>query len=287
MSLILKSPDLKLFAPIITGASSLSSVFNLTADGGLSFDAGAIDFNGTSSYVSYPNNLFGGWGWNTSGMTGGQTKGITVSLWIKPASGITSDSRRIVSHFKSSTSYGKEDNNILVTYDASGNARFTFSQQQNSSGNEVLVQSAFGDLTTDSWNHILLRISMNTSEQFTSQLYINDSNISHTAIPTGELESNSPDNDDTTWLGKFDEGVALGYYDGCLSELWIDDTIYDLSVQSNRRLFIDSSGKPVELPTSPLIYLNGSSSTWTNSGTYSLGTQTLNSITDCADSPSD
>jgi hypothetical protein len=246
----------------------------------------AIDFNGTSSYVEYPNNLFGGWGWSTSGMVTSEEKGITVSLWIKPASGITNDTRNIVSHFKSPTSYGRESNFMRVNYDASGNARFSFNQNQDSSGNIVNVNSQYGDLTTDSWNHVLLAIKMNWVGTFTAKMYINDSSIT-TSSTLGELDNNSPDNDGSTFLGKFDEGVPSGYYDGCLSELWVTDTYYDLDSVGNRRLFISSDSKPVELPTSPLIYLNGSSSTWTNSGTHSLGTQTLNNITDCADSPSD
>jgi hypothetical protein len=287
MSLILKSPDLAVFGGrVLTGVSSLSSAFDLTAAGFLNYPVDAIDFNGTSSYVEYPNNLFGGWGWSTSGMTTGQTKGITLSLWIKPASGITNDTKYIVSHFKTSTTYGRESNSMTVNYDGSGNARFAFSQNQNSSGNVVFVASAYGDLTLDSWNHILIAIQMNWVASFTAKMYINDSSI--TANTTlGELDNNSPDNDGTTWLGKFDEAVTVGPYDGCLSELWVTDTYYDLDTESNRRNFISSGGTPVQLPTSPLIYLNGSSSTWTNSGTYSLGTQTLNSITDCADSPSD
>lgn len=267
MSLILKTPDLAILTPTV-------------------YSVDAIDFNGTSSYVEYPNNLFGGWGWSTSGMVTSEEKGITVSMWVKPASGITNDTREVIRHFKSPTSYGRENNFVRIGYDGSGNARFSFNQNQDVSGNIVFVASQYGDLTTDSWNHVLLAIKMNWVGTFTAKMYINDSSIT-TSATLGELITNSPDNDGTTWLGKFDEGVAQSFYDGCLSEVWIDDTYRDLDTVSNRRQFISSTGKPVQLPASPLIYLNGSSSTWTNSGTYALGTQTLNNITDCADSPSD
>lgn len=269
MSLILKSPDLALLGEN-----------EITVD--------AIEFNGTSSFVSYPNNLFGGWGWSSTGMNNGDSKGITVSLWIKPA-GFTSDTRNIVNHFKTSTSYGRENNYLRINYDASGNARFLFNQNQDSGGNVVSVNSQYGDITVNSWNHVLLAIKMTMvsgSPVFEAKMRINDSN-SGPSSTMGELVTNSPDNDGTTFLGKFDEGTPSGFYDGCLAELWITDTYYDLDSESNRRRFISSNNKPVQLPASPLIYLNGSSSTWTNSGTYALGTQTLTSITNCADSPSD
>ena len=94
-------------------------------------------------------------------------------------------------------------------------------------------------------------------------------------------------------IGATTTGFAL--WDGCMSEIWFDTQYLDLSIESNRRLFIDGSGKPVDLGSDgstpglgqPLVYMNqNSTSTWhTNAGSGG-GFNESGSISDCSDSPS-
>ncbi len=77
-------------------------------------------------------------------------------------------------------------------------------------------------------------------------------------------------------IGASTSGAASGKLDGDIADLRIDfGTYIDLSVEANRRKFISSSGRPVDLgsdgsvPTgsAPDIFLSGDTATWhTNDG---------------------
>ena len=83
---------------------------------------------------------------------------------------------------------------------------------------------------------------------------------------------------------------------GCLSEMYFQDGEFlYFTIESNRRKFISSGGKPVDLQsdgsgptgTQPIVYFSGATVSWhTNDGNGGSMTET-GELTDCGDSPSD
>lgn len=271
MSLILKSPDVAMFGtPIVSGSIDLDSVFTMTTAGRVKIDVpGGLDFaGGFNSYYNYANNWCGG-------LT--STSDMTVSFWIKPdlvASEIT--------YLIESGAGGATRQFITVEANSSTQLRIFIRHTTNGSQDGITYASSYGSVTNGAWNHIVygydysannLEVAINDTDQSAS----NQENGTNTFPGTTTAD---------TYLGVLNQ--SSNYYDGCLTEFWMDDTYYDVSVESNRRNFIDSDGYPVELPSSPLVYLNGTKDfNWVNSGTYNMGARNFNNLSDCADSPSD
>lgn len=238
----------------------------------------AISFNGTSSYIEYANHLF-----RDVDLRYDQDQAMTISFWIKPDLG-ANETQRIIDIDNTSTSPFQEWRISLQT-NASSQARLDFEWQEDNSNFWRALSNYNTDIVSGSWNHILYSIQI-ASNDATHQIAINDSVVTVNDNDAGSGIINLMDTSKNSIVGKQD-GASNLYYDGCLSEFWMKDDYYNLSSQSNRRKFISSNSKPVELPASPLVYLKGTASSWANTGSSALGTQTLNNITDCADAPSD
>jgi len=269
MGIITKSPDL----PLLGGPPEI------TVD--------AIEFNGTSSYINYTNNFF----YDVDLVyepVGTHTKSFTLSFWVKPHITAALSYQNILTVYDS---VGRQTT-IRVLTDSNSDIRLQFvhsTASSNRDSSNIIWRIPLGDITVNQWNHIMYSVKVvmgGNTATFTEHLYANDVDKSSGLFTVSSFDANAVQTADTNF-GLESYSGAGDWYDGCLSEFWLKDVYYDLSVESNRRRFISENGKPVRLPTSPLIYLNGSSLTWTNSGSTNLGTQTLNSITDCADSPSD
>lgn len=114
------------------------------------------------------------------------------------------------------------------------------------------------------WHHILSSWDM-TNPLTTTHFYLDDSPLagSFNFGPTTNVLTNwTPD---TAVVGA--QGTAgTNDWVGCLSEIWLDPTYFDLTVEANRRKFITAGGKPAkvgangQLPkggTTPFVYLNG------------------------------
>ena len=264
MSLILKSPDLALL-------------------GENEIDVDAISFNGTSSYIQYTNNFFR----DTDMRYTEVGNAFTLSFWIKPvfSTAPNTDSFRIIDVRSGATT---QVYSVFLQTDSSADQRLLINYEDDSS-NQLLMNTGYqtGIFTSGSWNHILYSVKQQggASGDGLHQLYVNDAAVSFTDSDGGDILNVPTAGTDST-VGK-QQDVSGSYYEGCLSEVWMKDSYYDLSSEGNRRRFISSNNKPVLLPASPRVYLKGTASTWANTGSSDLGTQTLNNITDCADSPSD
>jgi len=115
------------------------------------------------------------------------------------------------------------------------------------------------------WHNLLFATNFSTS---TFDIYLDD------AVLAGSFGT-SPNSGDTDWtvtnwaIGANTSGAIK--LDGDLAEFYITaaETL-DISMQSNRRKFISSNGKPVDLEsdgsgptgTAPLIYFSGATATW-------------------------
>jgi len=225
----------------------------------------AIDFNGTTSVVRYANNLFRYIPAENADPHTDFTH--TISFWIKPSTLTNADT------LVSTDAYNTYPSNAIRF--ASNYILFEYLGSNNS--NVRIIQSSSGSITTGSWHHIML-----TWNDTTPYLFINGSLDSYTSIGNGT--NITPNAADGTDFGQRYNDTNGYDYDGCLAEFYID-----LNYYTNTESFRSTAGKPLQVPT-PLtnyFYLTGSSTTWANQGTNTLGTQTLTDITDCADSPSD
>lgn len=228
----------------------------------------AIDFNGTSSYIQYSNQ-----GWTYDVDPGDD---MTISFWVKPDLGANETGAVITSGTP-----GTLRQYIYIQSNASSQVRAFFRFSTNGASDGITYASSYGSLTNNSWNHVLFSYQDSGN---TLEVAINDTDQSASNAENGT--NNFPTTETAnTQMGR--SAVSTNHLDACVTEFWMKNQYYDASVESQRRKFISSNSKPVQLPTSPLVYLTGSSSTWSNTGSTSLGTQTLNNITDCADSPSD
>ncbi len=141
------------------------------------------------------------------------------------------------------------------------------------------------------WHHILVAAQLTATPVF--HFYIDDIAIAITFI-TG------PDTGTITWVAS-DQGIGAtpvtgaGKLDADVSELYVTNEFLDISVEANRRKFIDASGKPVDLgsdgsiPTSTaaLVFHSGDTDAWhTNKGSGG-GFVENGALTDATSSPND
>ena len=126
----------------------------------------------------------------------------------------------------------------------------------------------------------------------------------YTPIPGTALHAqHTADKTILEWDKDYDEAdIGIGgepdgstLFDGDLADLYFTNEYLDISVEANRREFIDASGKPVDLgvtgtnPTGsqPLLFFSGDTSSWhTNKGSGG-GMTEVGALTDAATSPSD
>lgn len=122
-------------------------------------------------------------------------------------------------------------------------------------GNPGAELRTTGSFTSGStWHHILC--SWNSTPAAVGHLYMDD--VSDVAASSfGNIASAV---DQTAAIGAKTDGGEK--FNGCLAEFFLDETYLDLSVEANRRKFITSSLKPVDLGADgstplgvqPLIY---------------------------------
>ena len=266
MSLIMKAPDVAM----------------LSTDP-IEIDVDAISFNGSSSNIQYTNNFYRDTDmrYTDDGSTIGNA--YTLSFWFKPT--ITANQSERIIDVRS----GAVDQVYSLYLRADGASKAYLNIQYSDTNSQFMFgRTPLNDSTIvdGAWNHCLYSAKqLGGTGKFEHNFAINDTVLTTTDNDSGDITA-TPIATTNTSIGKL-EGSAGGHFEGCLSEIWMKDDYYDLSVESNRRKFISSNDKPVELPASPLVYLNGSASNWTNDGSTDLGTQSLNTITNCSNSPSD
>lgn len=125
-----------------------------------------------------------------------------------------------------------------------------------------------GGVINGQWNHILFAIDLEGG--LTKELYINDIDVGM------DLFTYVDDFIDYTNGGWAFGGVGVDNLDADIADFWFDsNTFLDISVEANRRKFIDANGNPVFLGTdgslatgsAPDIFLSGDTATWhTNKG---------------------
>lgn len=232
------------------------------------YTANAVKFDGTNDWLT-----------RGAGLTGAaDSPDLLVSFWVNPAA-FSSNRILLISqpgNVQILTTSGGALRVILV----GGGSSFQFNSSTN--------------LSTDSWTHVVATADTNQSAgNKTAQIYFSDVDAG-TTVTSDDDAAFSVDFTATDWRIGANFADILRY-SGCLSEVWFGPgQALDLSIEANRRKFIDADGKPVDLGadgstptgTAPLIYLNGDATSFqTNAGTGGDFTVT-GALEDCATSPS-
>lgn len=231
------------------------------------------DFDGSSDYMS-----------RGAALTGiSSTKTFTLSFWFY------ADSVTNVDHILSfvRTSPSLSDFLDLKWVNDSGN--LYLDMQADSSTQPVLritpIRPNAGGFSTGTWNHVLISVDLsNTSNR---GLYVNDAAPAESVWNTYVNQNIEFGNMANGYVATTGISPGAQLFDGGLAELWFDTTYIDLSVEANRRKFIDADGKPVnlgdtgELPTgsAPLIYLRVEDGAAASTFATNLGTGGNFSIT--------
>ena len=138
----------------------------------------------------------------------------------------------------------------------------------NSSGTRILLAYQMTVPSANTWVHCVGSFDLTNSSN--CKVYINDVDANASFIITN----------DTIDFTKPQHLINnLGSMKGRLSNLFLDYTYRDLSIEANRRLFIDADGKPSKtIPSSPILYLPMTDAATAGSNSGTGGDFTVNGV---------
>ena len=148
----------------------------------------------------------------------------------------------------------------------------------------------FDTITNTGWHNLLIAAQLDVTP--VGQVYLDDAALAVT-------EAVVPTAGDIDWTaGEYAIGstnLETARFDGDMAEVYITNEYLDISVEANRRKFIDAVGKPVDLGsdgstptgTAPLMFFSGATDAWhTNKGSGGGFTEN-GALTTASSSPSD
>lgn len=195
--------------------------------------AEAIDFDGTNDYLSRASDLTG----NADGKT------FTFSCWFYLAETPNATSGLI---WNTSGGFGVSLTGTGTTLDIRG---------VSPASSFVLDASlASGNYSKQTWHHLLISVDLdNTSNRY---VYIDDQNVTASVTWSTYVATNI-DFTGTEWFVASTNAGATQRLEGRQCFTFLDYTYRDLSIESNRRLFIDADGFPAsgQADLSPILYL--------------------------------
>jgi hypothetical protein len=203
----------------------------------VAYTAASVNFDGTNDYLTR--------GADLTGLSDG--KAGTVSMWLDFTGG--DSATQII--------LGTVGATLRFTVFRSAGNQLTVRGRNTSGTNVLQIRSAGTIVAATGWVNLLASFDLAAT---VGHLYINDAND----LEGGATLTN--DNIDFT-EGNFSVGGTEAGGSKCsmdCADFWFNNTYLDLSVEANRRKFIDSSGDPVDLATdgsgptgsSPLIWLS-------------------------------
>jgi hypothetical protein len=212
-----------------------------------------VSFDGSNDYLSRSSDLTG----NADGKT------FTFSAWVY--------------HVDSSTDSIYTINKVSDTFSVGTSSSAISIYCKNSAGT-IILNSLHGMTNQmypkNTWFNLLVSIDMsNPSNRY---VYINDQPATSSSWMVYSNDS----------INFTDINHAVGgtnKFKGRLAHVFLDYTYRDLSVESNRRLFIDSDGKPSStIPSSPILYLPMTDAATAGSNSGTGGDFTVNGVLDTA-----
>ena len=219
---------------VYTGNATARTIANGIALGDTNYGA-SVEFNGTSDSLTRASDFSGNANANS----------FTFSCWcFKAVDGVT---LRIFTNGQSS---GTDSG--LVVY--AGNNALVFIARDAS---DVTIFSAYAYtniLPLNVWTNVLISVDLSSASN--RYIYMNDVDV--TSSFTFSQYTNGYINFTTTTqnIGKAD-GISSQLWQGKLSSLFLDYTYRDLSVTSNRRLFITADGQPAanQASLNPIMFM--------------------------------
>ena len=238
-----------------------------TISGG--YVAEAVDFDGTSDFL------------NTTSFTSTSSKEGIISMWFYwDDIAWTSGTERLIS-------LGTDSSQVRLELRAGSNGRVVFTGKNNANANLFQYVTPSATFTGSTWYHLLVSYDL-ANAQF--DVFVNDTDFA----PSPTLVDDSIEAVTRAGIGVgFTGSGAL--WNGFMADVFYDQVYVDLSVLANRRKFIDSAGKPVNLGldgstplgSQPDMFLSGPTANWyTNKGKSGGFTET-GEITTASSSPSD
>jgi hypothetical protein len=210
------------------------------------FVVDAADFDGTSDYMT-----------RGGGLTGAADGGNGLfSVWARIDGG-NSTQRRL---FNAVVTAGGTDQRVGLDLQSANGGEFQAFCHTSAGGFVLAMNTTTAYLAGTTWRHFLA--AWKTATPAVGYIYMND--VQDKAIvPPNIVADASVDLTLGDWaVGAYSSGAQK--FNGALAELFFHNTYLDITVESNRRKFIDSNGKPVNLGSdgslplgvSPLVYLH-------------------------------
>jgi len=210
-------------------------------------DLGSSIGGGGSTNLDFSSNEYV---YRDTALTGAaDVKTFTLSAWIYPTQ---SASDKVIYYVGQGTTAANL-NGLLITLDSSQNLDVAATNAANTT---ILNGKGSTPLALHSWNHIL--VSIDLSSTGTRKIYINDvdatSGYSWLTYTNDSINFTVASNR----VGRRYDSSAL-QYGGNVASVFLAHTYTDLTVQANRRKFIDSEGAATTHATvsalSPIVYL--------------------------------
>ena len=231
----------------------------------------AVNFDGTNDWLSKATDLTG----NADAID------LLVSVWFKMDAG--ADGAKVV--FAMSNG-GK----VRFQLDAAHKLNIQIFNPADTAIWVWLGGLTFTTILNLGWHHALISCQLAATPLI--HQYIDDAievGASSTGPAAGTIDWTRAD-----WGIGSNSAGSVARITGDIAEVYLTNEFLDLSVEANRRKFIDASGKPVDLGvdgstptgTAPLIFLSGDTDAWhTNKGSGG-GFVENGALTDAATSPS-
>ena len=199
-------------------------------------NAGAcVEFDGTNDWLTRTGDFSG----NADGNS------FTFSCWCFKA--VDGESLRVFTDGESSGT----DSGLLVY---AGNNDFAF-YARDDADTTILGAHAYSNLLkAEVWTHVLISIDLSSASN--RYVYFNDVNVTSSFTFGTYTDDDINFTTTTQSIGKAG-GISTQLWQGRLSSLFLDYTYRDLSVTSNRRLFITADGQPAanQASLSPIMFM--------------------------------
>ncbi len=241
-----------------------SAVWRHTTVGGayraLAVDNGAVVYGSTTSYAA------------PAGNTG------TISFWFHHNAATWPAAAEVLLDFKDSSSTSK----LELRTASSGRLNLV---GDNAAGSVILgLLTQTNVFSPQTWYHVLISWDLaNTTAHF----YVNDVELTNFGIAT-TLDDTIPA---VSQIGVFAQRSGGLITDAAFADVYVSSDYLDLSVEANRRVFVDAEGNPVDLTGfgSPHLLLNNAThgSWFNNNGSGGDPVETGGALQTAATSPSD
>lgn len=209
--------------------------------------AKAVTFDGTNDYLID----------STASYTA--SKSFTISMWLKK------DTLGVMRR-----PFSSNNNDLDLRITATDTLYLNF--KASGPGDALIFWTSSAAISDTNWHHFLISADINGADPTNILLYVDD--VAQ-AITVNTINDTTMEFDSSSII--IGDDVTSTSWEGDIADFWIDfGTYIDLSVEANRRDFIDANGLPVNLgsdgstPTgsAPDIFLSGDVDTWhTNKGT--------------------